>query len=140
MALVFTRCNKDSSNGTTDTTAKEKLANKDWKLLQSGLDTNNNGFPDLGELRYSDSTRVNVTFHLNDNGTGNVTFSTADTSGTGSLTWALDSTNTYITTNIPALNLTTTSKITQLTNMNFSVIADINTHPYWFLYFVREQN
>ncbi|MDB5229021.1 MAG: hypothetical protein JWN78_3214 [Bacteroidota bacterium] len=137
MTLVFTKCNKASTSDFTDTTIKEKLSNKDWKLLQSGLDTNNNSFIDEGELRYADTTSVTVNFHLNDNGTGNFSFSTPDTSGSASLTWTLDSTNTYITSNISALHLTTVSKLIDVSNMDFTIIADTSVRPYWFLHFTR---
>ncbi len=140
LALLANSCKKAEPSDFVNTTASQKLTGNNWKLLQSGFDTNGDGQPQYTELHYADSTNVIMHFHLNDNGTGNVSYYNADDThnGTADLTWTIDPTDTYITTNIPSLGTTTVSKFVTLTTMNFSVIADTSQRPYWFLYFTKE--
>lgn len=120
----------------TDETVREKITGKNWKVTKGGFDTNGNNIPDGDELKPTDSTTA-VSGILNDNGNGTIKFTTADTSGVANLTWSLDASNTYININVPALNLTTVSKILSLNDNSITAIVDTSAGVKLFAFFEK---
>ena len=117
-------------------TVREKLTNKNWRITRGGIDANGNGVPDGTEIQAADSSLL-ATGMLNDNGSGSVTFSTNDTSGTAPFTWTLDASNTYINISIPVLSSNTVSKILSINSTNLSVIVDTSASTKLFAYFEK---
>ena len=136
LAFLAASCNKDNTDR-TDTTVRQKLTNKTFRLKQAGQDANGNSVPDGTELKYTDSSTV-FSFYLNDNGTGSFTFANKDTSGTATLSWTLDPSDTYITSTIPGFHSTVVSKIISITNISLYAIADTSANPKLFGYFEKE--
>lgn len=134
VAFIFLAisCNKNS-----DDTVKEQLSGKTWKITNSGIDLNANGVPDGSELQPVDPA-FNITGYLYENGTGSITFSTPDTSGTFSFNWVLDESNTYITSTIPAISKTTISQILSVTNSTLSLVVDNSADVKAFAYMEKQ--